>query len=131
MADVDRAVELTRSAGGSAVAGPADLPNIGRGAVVLDPDGAPLGLLRSRIGDPMDGTEPALHRFMWTEHLSRDPQASAAFYASLAGFEVRKMDFGGRSYWVLVHGRERAALLRNPTGVDQPIWLASGMVLSY
>jgi len=124
VADVDRAVEQTRAAGGSVVAGPLDLPNIGRGAVVLDPDGAPLGLLRSRIGDPADTAAPALNRFLWTEHLSRDPQASADFYASLAGFEVRKVDFGGRPYWVLVQGRERAALLRNPIAVDRPIWLA-------
>lgn len=124
VADVDRAVELTQKSGGSAVAGPADLPNIGRGAVVLDPDGAPLGLLRSRIGDPADTAEPALNRFLWTEHLSRDPQAVAEFYARLAGFEVRKHDFGGRPYWVLVKGRERAGLLRNPIAIDRPIWLA-------
>jgi predicted enzyme related to lactoylglutathione lyase len=124
VADVDRAVEKTRAAGGSVVAGPLDLPNIGRGAVVLDPDGAPLGLLRSHIGDPADSAAPALNRFLWTEHLSRDPQASADFYASLVGFEVRKIDFGGRPYWVLVQGRERAALLRNPIAVDRPIWLA-------
>ena len=123
VADVDRAVERVRAAGGSGVAGPLDLPNVGRGAVVLDPDGAPLGLLRSRIGDPVDTPEPALHRFLWTEHLSRDPQASADFYAALVGFEVRKMDFGGRPYWVLVKGRERAALLRNPITIDRPIWL--------
>ena len=123
VADVDRAVERTRSAGGSLVAGPLDLTAVGRGAVVLDPDGAPLGLLRSRIGDPVDSAEPALHRFMWTEHLSRDPQASAAFYASLAGFEVRKVDLAGRPYWLLVQGRERAGLLRNPIAVDRPIWL--------
>ena len=62
VADVDRAAEQTRAAGGSVVAGPLDLPNIGRGAVVLDPDGAPLGLLRSSLGDPADsadaGAEP-------------------------------------------------------------------------
>jgi len=124
VADVDRAVEQTRAAGGSLVAGPLDLPNVGRGAVVLDPDGAPLGLLRSSIGDPADTAAPALNRFLWTEHLSRNPQASADFYASLAGFEVRKVDFGGRPYWLLVKGRERAALLRNPIAVDRPIWLA-------
>lgn len=123
VADVDRAVEQTRGAGGSLVAGPLDLPNVGRGAVVLDPDGAPLGLLRSSIGDPADTAAPALNRFLWTEHLSRDPQASADFYAALAGFEVRKVDFGGRPYWLLVRGRERAALLRNPIAVDRPIWL--------
>lgn len=123
VADVDRAVEQTRGAGGRIVAGPLDLPGVGRGAVVLDPDGAPLGLLRSRLGDPADSAEPALHRFLWTEHLSRDPQASADFYAALVGFEVRRMEFGGRSYWVLVKGRERAALLRNPIAIDRPIWL--------
>jgi predicted enzyme related to lactoylglutathione lyase len=123
VADVDRAVEQTRTAGGSLVAGPLDLPNVGRGAVVLDPDGAPLGLLRSSIGDPADTAAPALNRFLWTEHLSRDPQASADFYAALAGFEVRKVEFGGRPYWLLVKGRERAALLRNPIAVDRPIWL--------
>jgi predicted enzyme related to lactoylglutathione lyase len=124
VADVDRAVEQTRTAGGSVVAGPMDLPNIGRGAVVLDPDGAPLGLLRSNIGDPADTDAPAMNRFLWTEHLSRDPQASADFYASLAGFEVRKIDFGGKPYWVLLKGRERAGLLRNPISVDRPVWLA-------
>jgi len=128
VADVDRAVQQVRSAGGSVVAGPLELPNVGRGAVVLDPDGAPLGLLRSSLGDPADTPAPVLHRFLWTEHLSRDPQASADFYAALAGFEVRKLDFGGRPYWVLVKGRERAGLLRNPIAVDRPIWLPSIMV---
>lgn len=123
VADVDRAAERTRAAGGSVAAGPRDLPNVGRGAVVVDPEGAPLGLLRSRIGDPVDTAEPALHRFMWTEHLSRDPQASAAFYASLVGFEVRRVDLSGRPYWLLVQGRERAGLLKNPIAVDRPIWL--------
>jgi len=123
VADVDRAAEQTRAAGGSVVVGPLDLPSIGRGAVVLDPDGAPLGLLRSSLGDPADTPTPALNRFLWTEHLSRDPQASADFYVKLAGFEVRKIDFAGKPYWVLVKGRERAGLLRNPIAVDRPIWL--------
>lgn len=123
VADVDRAIVQTKTAGGQVLAGPMDLPNVGRGAVVLDPEGAPVGLLRSKIGDPVDTPAPTLNRFLWTEHLSRNPQASAEFYAALAGFEVRKLDFGGQPYWVLVKGRERAALLRNPTKVDQPIWL--------
>ncbi|HMO48265.1 MAG TPA: VOC family protein [Rubrivivax sp.] len=125
VADVDRAAQSTRAAGGRVIAGPRDLPKVGRGAVVIDPDGAPLGLLRSRIGDPADTAEPALHRFMWTDHLSRDPQTIAAFYASLAGFEVRRVDLAGQPqpYWVLVQGRERAGLLKNPIAVNRPIWL--------
>jgi predicted enzyme related to lactoylglutathione lyase len=33
------------------------------------------------------------------------------------------MELAGRPYWVLVKGRERAGLLRNPIAVDRPVWL--------
>ena len=51
-ADVDRAVLQTRAAGGSVIAGPLDLPNVGRGAVVIDPDGA-----EKRLGDELEDEE--------------------------------------------------------------------------
>jgi predicted enzyme related to lactoylglutathione lyase len=128
VADVDRAAELTRREGGQVVAGPLDLPRVGRGAVVIDPEGAPLGLLRSTAGDPVDTPAPVLNRFLWTEHLSIRPQETADFYARLAGFQVRKVELGGSAYWLLVQGRERAGLLRNPLAADRPVWLSYVMV---
>lgn len=120
---VDRAVDSVRREGGSVVAGPVDLPKVGRGAVVLDPEGAPLGLLRQTAGDPADPAEPPINGFLWAEHLSRKPGEAADFYARLAGAEVRKTDFAGTTYWVLWNGRPRAGLLRNPIKHDRPVWL--------
>lgn len=123
VSDVDRAAEQVRQGGGSVVLGPLDVPRIGRGAVVIDPDGAALGLLRSTAGDPIDTPSPAVNRFLWTEHLSRQPHAVAEFYARLAGLQVSKTELGDSAYWVLSSNRPRAGVMRNPTTVDRAIWL--------
>ena len=123
--DVDRVAEATRSAGGSVVMGPLVLPRVGRGAVVLDPQGAPLGLLRTSFGDPADVAEPVLNRFLWTELLASDPEAAVAFYSGLVGFESRRIEDDGRPYWLLKAGRERAGVLKNPLTGVRPVWLAS------
>ena len=125
VADVDQAAEITRAAGGSVVMGPLALPNVGRGAVVLDPQGAPLGLLRTSFGDPADVAEPVIHRFLWTELLASDPLAAVAFYSSLAGFESRRTEDDQRPYWILKAGRERAGVLKNPFPKVRPVWVAS------
>jgi predicted enzyme related to lactoylglutathione lyase len=126
--DVDRAAERTRAAGGSVLLAPFDLPKVGRGAVVVDPQGAPLGLLRASFGDPADAPEPVMHRFLWTEELARDPVAAAQFYANLVGFEVLVQDQGDKPYRVLKLGRERAGIMRMPFAGMQPTWLVSVMV---
>jgi predicted enzyme related to lactoylglutathione lyase len=122
--NVDRAAEIVQQDGGRIVVGPLDLPRVGRGAVVIDPEGAPLGLLRSAVGDPVDTPAPAINRFLWTEHLSRQPQAVADFYARLVGLQAKKTERAGSSYWVLGNDRPRAGVMRNPTTMDRPVWLA-------
>ncbi len=123
--DVDRATERTRAAGGSVLLAPFELPKVGRGAVVIDPQGAPLGLLRASFGDPADAPEPVMHRFLWTEELARDPVAAAQFYADLVGFEVLVHDQGDKPFRVLKLGRERAGIMRMPFAGMQPTWLVS------
>ena len=126
--DVDRAAELTKAAGGSMLLAPFNLPKVGRAAIVADPQGAPLGLLRAAFGDPADTAEPVMHRFLWTELLARDPVAAARFYADLVGYEVLIHDEGDKPFRVLKLGRERAGIMRMPFGGMQPTWLVSVMV---
>jgi len=126
--DVDRAADRTRVAGGSVLLAPVDLPRIGRVAVVTDPQGAPLGLLRASFGDPADTPDPVLHRFLWTEELASDPVAAAKFYAELVGYEVLNQDQGDKPFRVLKLGRERAGIMRMPFAGRQPTWLVSVMV---
>lgn len=124
VADVDAAVASTESAGGAALVGPLDLGDIGRAAAVSDPQGAVLGLLRSRIGDPDDSLAPAPGRVVWNELLAADDAGAAAFYSSLAGFEVATMPRRGGEYTVLrAQGRERAGIMPRPDTRLEPLWL--------
>lgn len=124
VADVDDAVESTESAGGRAVVEPLDIGEIGRAAAVTDPQGAVLGLLRSRRGDPVD---PAVHSagdVVWNELVTADNSAAAEFYVSLAGFRIEAQKRPGRVRFVLnAQGRERAGIVNRPDEDVQPFWL--------
>jgi uncharacterized protein len=129
VADVERATQATAAAGGKVLVAPFDVPRVGRAAVVVDPQGAPLGLLRASFGDPADAPAPVMHRFLWTEALVRDPAAAARFYAELVGYEVLVHDEGDKPFRVLkLQGRERAGIMRMPFANMQPTWLPSVMV---
>jgi len=124
VADVDAAVRATQSAGGAALVGPLDLGNIGRAAAVSDPQGAVLGLLRSRAGDPDDSLAPASGRVVWNELLAADDLAAAGFYAALAGLEVSTTPRQGGQYTTLrAQGRERAGIMLRPDERVKPLWL--------
>lgn len=126
--DVDRAVAQTKAAGGRVVDGPTDIGQVGRGAVVIDPQGAPIGFLRSSFGDPADMAQPRVSHFLWTEYLARDPQGVVSFYSMLLGYEIAEENEGGEPYYVLKRGRDRAGVLQNPVKNADPIWLSYVMV---
>lgn len=124
VADVDAAVRATQSAGGAALVGPLDLGNVGRAAAVSDPQGAVLGLLRSRAGDPDDSLASAPGRVVWNELLAADDLAAAGFYAALAGLEVSSTPRQGGRYTTLrAQGRERAGIMLRPDERLKPLWL--------
>jgi hypothetical protein len=124
--DVDRAVARATTAGAT-VAVAARNVGLGRIAALVDPQGAVIGFARSRIGDPDDSTTtPAVGRHVWTELLADDPDAEAAFYRDVFGYDVRPIERRGGQYIMLAqHGIERAGILRNPTQNWRPLWLAS------
>ncbi len=125
--DVDAA--LSRSiAGGASVAAPARNVSLGRVAAIIDPQGAVIGLARSTIGDPDDVTTAAAPgRPVWTELLANDPQAAAAFYGSLANYDVRTVDRRGGEYTMLASGgADRAGIFQNPADSDySPVWITA------
>ena len=45
VADVDKSIAKTKKLGGKAVAGPFDVPEVGRIAVLVDPQGAAIGII--------------------------------------------------------------------------------------
>jgi predicted enzyme related to lactoylglutathione lyase len=121
--DVDASVDRASSAGGDVVVAPLDVP-LGRVAAIVDPEGAAIGLARSRIGDPDDSTTaPAPGRVVWSELLADDEASAAAFYGTVIGLEAVSIDRRGGMYTMLrAGGVDRAGILANPTDWE-PQWL--------
>ena len=78
----------TATAAGARVLFPAkELPRRGTQAILVDPEGAEIGVLHSSAGDPGEYA-PDPGDWTWAQLFARDPAAAGQFYASVAGLEV-------------------------------------------
>lgn len=95
--DVDATAETARANGGSVLAEPMDIPNVGRMAVLQDPEGATFAVMR--LGEhPGLGRKGAPGAFCWSELAARDPERAQAFYQALFGWETREQETPGGPY---------------------------------
>jgi len=104
--DVDATVERARALGATVMAGPDDVPGVGRYAVLVDPQGAAFGVYKSVTpAAAWDGT-PVVGRMSWHELMTTDHRAALQFYRALFGWEVNgEMDMGdGQMYAMYGHG---------------------------
>ncbi len=124
VADVDAAAAAARRAGGAVVAAPRDIGDIARAAAITDPQGAVVGLLRTRFGDPRDHYRDRPGHVAWNELLAADGRAAGEFYASLAGLDAAVVARRGGEYILLRQGGlERAGILQRPDDALEPLWL--------
>jgi predicted enzyme related to lactoylglutathione lyase len=85
--DVDSAVERIQSGGGSVLMPAWDIPGVGRIAMVADPQGVPLYVMRGAVDDSSDVFAPmATERVSWNELATRDQKAALDFYTSQFGW---------------------------------------------
>ena len=125
--DVDAAQRVALSHGARLLSQPRTYPKRGRQAVLADPQGARFAVLASSSGDPADFlAEPG--DWIWSSLLTRDPDADAAFYQDLFGYEVFDPDTGdGLEHLVLSSdGYARASLNALPDDSSRrfPHWLS-------
>jgi predicted enzyme related to lactoylglutathione lyase len=122
VADVDRAAALVVEREGGVERGPRDIPERGRLALVSDPDGAVVLLVRASGGDPPDA-EPPVGRWLWRELWTHDVESAIGFYSALAGYESQTIDRDGQPYYVLKQGDvPRAGVIEAPQKVHS-LWL--------
>jgi predicted enzyme related to lactoylglutathione lyase len=124
--DLDGALGQVTAAGGKVVYPATAVGAYGSVAVVLDPQGAPLGLAGVSASLPVEPAQPPLNRFFWMEYLAKDAPAALAFYKGLAGYESTvTVTEQGIDYNVLRRLRARAGLLQIPTALEdvEPNWL--------
>lgn len=114
-----RAAEL----GGSVVAEPFDVMELGRMAVIADPAGAALCLWepRQHIGAALVNTPGAL---TWNDLVTPDADAAARFYGELLGWTAEEIpDAGG--YRVIRNGERANGGIQpsDPAGGTPPSWM--------
>jgi len=93
--DVDSSAARVQLLGGEVKVGPEDIPEVGRYAIIQDPQGAMIAIFKSQnAGEGWDGT-PALGRFSWHELMTTDIHAAFRFYSGVFGWEnMEEMDMG-------------------------------------
>jgi len=83
--DVDAAVAAARSAGGTILVAPEMLDGRGRSAVIEDPQGGVVALLRTTQGDPVY-EQVISGDWLWVHLWTPDVDASAEFYEKALGY---------------------------------------------
>jgi len=89
---VDDTVEKAKSAGGTLIHGPQDIPEVGRFAVFADPQGAVFVAFQS-AGEPPQ----AAGVFVWDELGTQDVEGAERFYNAVFGWTTTDMgeEYGG------------------------------------
>ena len=124
VADVNAAAKRARDAGGRVLEGPENVPDRGAMAIIADPQGAPLIVLRAKGGDPGDSNQEH-NSWAWAELWARDTGAAAAFYRDLVGYTAKTTDDDGTPYTVLgSNGQVHAGIVELPWDDVQPNWLS-------
>lgn len=124
--DVDKSAAKVTELGGKILMAPTDIPNVGRFAPVMDPQGAPFALYKGQNPYPEEPATPPVSAFCWEELMTSDPEAAAKFYSTLLGYTVESKDMGPMgTYRILKRGdRQTAGIMKLPPGAPpRSAWL--------
>ncbi len=127
--DVDKATSSFAANGGEVMTPPTDLKRRGRLAVVRDAEGALLGLLQTKDGDPAD-SEPVIDGFLWDELWTSDVENATEFYVSVTGLQSDDLaiegDQGVGVRYRLLKSAEtpRVGIMANPLEELGPVWVS-------
>jgi len=129
VADVAAAARQAEAAGGEVVTPPTDLSRRGHLAVVRDAEGALIGFLQSRDGDPVDRI-PDMGDFLWEELWTSDTESATAFYSGIGQLEsaehaIRSTAATAPDYRVLsANGAPRVGVMPRPLDDLPPVWVS-------
>jgi predicted enzyme related to lactoylglutathione lyase len=126
--DTDAAASALEAAGGRVLRDPADIPEVGRFAVVADPGGAAFMLLAPTPRGEMPPPQPRMTpgHIGWHELYAADGEAAFPFYADRFGWsEVSTMDMGSMGLyrlWSADGGEADGGMMTAPAHAPEPRW---------
>jgi predicted enzyme related to lactoylglutathione lyase len=126
--DVDATVAAAEKLGGKVLKGAADIPNVGRFAVLSDSQGAAFAVF-TPLPTSGDGVPPggAVGDFTWHELATTDPEAAFAFYSELFGWSKGAgHDMGDMGVYQLVSidGQDVGGIYKVHDNSTPPNWLS-------
>jgi predicted enzyme related to lactoylglutathione lyase len=119
--DLDATLDKVKQLGGKIYV-TEDVPEVGRLAVIADPQGAVIALVEPKT--PMaahDRTKPG--EFSWHELYTTDHEAAFAFYQQIAGWErLGEFDMGPMGKYLLWGrgGQQLGGMMTKPQGMKAP-----------
>jgi uncharacterized protein len=125
--DVDAYAARLKAAGGAVHHGPADIPGIGRFAMVADPQGAAFTLFKGNQPEgPPTGEAGEPGYVGWHELMAADGAAAFDFYAGLFGWEKTSVvdmgPMGAYQLWTDGRGGDAGGMMTRPAGTPGPAW---------
>jgi uncharacterized protein len=124
--DVDAAAAKLRAAGGRVMREPMDIPDVGRFAIVADPQGAAFALFRDAGGNPPPPPPAGTPGIAgWRELHAANGEAAFKFYAGQFGWkEASQFDMGPMGVYRLFDngGQQGGMMTKSPQGPG-PCWL--------
>lgn len=102
--DVDATAEKVKKAGGAILMQPFDIPNVGRIAMIADPQGIPLYIMRGTTHEASTAFDPrGMGKCNWNELATPDQARANEFYAKVFGWNYPdKMAMPGMGDYVFV-----------------------------
>jgi predicted enzyme related to lactoylglutathione lyase len=94
VSDVDATIALTREHGGLVYAPPQDVPTVGRFAMIADPSGAVLSIIRTESGDSPLEMPPPPGDFCWETLMTTDEEEAMDFYRNVFAWQTGQSPTG-------------------------------------
>ena len=124
--DVDVTVAQAVALGARVVQPSADMPNVGRIALLADPQGAMFGVYKP-AQKPSAGDAPR-GGYSWHEFAASELESAFSFYQALFGWQVLdRMPMGPLGVYLLFgrNGKQEGGMYRIAAGKSQPVgWLS-------
>jgi predicted enzyme related to lactoylglutathione lyase len=120
--DVDATVKRAKALGGSVHVEPRDIPDVGRFAVLADPQGAAFAVYSPAM-DPGDERDFGLQQMSWHELATTDWEAGRRFYFELFGWTATEdFDMGPMGTYAMFgrKGRPYGGMFTKPPEMPMP-----------
>ena len=125
--NVDATCSQAQGLGAQVLKAPADIPNVGRYAVLSDPQGSTFALFTPG-SEPPPGPQPAQGAFSWHELATTDVPAALRFYGTLFGWTkgpAHDMGGGAGVYQIFEHNGTGVGGMADVQGLSTvPSWLS-------